>query len=210
MSLLPAALGDARSATPKPPRPPTPPQPPKPPKSARFHDEDVPELEPGPVDEDDAEDAPMPEGPEPDPVSDAVAYAEARTRRNHLKREVAMAIGLAPFPFTAAPFSGGWIGWVVFFNGVSCHGYGALMVGDRLTRWLANWDIAWNVGLCVYVNRDHWRPCTAALTVTSAAIWHANGGWQSVRSAGLRRGVQWILCALLFVYEYGGPSVKGD
>jgi len=199
MQIMRAALSAARS-------PPKPPKPPKPTPHVEFRDEDASEREIDPCDEDD--DAPVPEGPEPDPVSDAVAYAEARSRRIHLQREVAMTIGLVPFPFTAAPFSNGWIGWVVFVNGVVCHGYGALMVDDRVKRWSANWDIAWNVGLSVYVNiMTPWQPYSAVSTITATAIWLANGGWQGVRSAGVHIvGVQWMLCALLFVYEYGSKE----
>ena len=118
-----------------------------------------------------------------------------------------MTLGLVPFPFTAAPFSSGWIGWLVFLNGVLCHGSSALLTPTRprFVFWCSWWDIAWNVLLCAYVNGfAAWQPYTAVLTVTAALIWISNGGWKGVKSPIVHVvGVQWILCALLFAYEYG-------
>ena len=175
-------------------------------RAVRFHDEEEPSKEIEPVEVDLEDEAPRPDGPEPDPVSDAVEHANRQARVNHLKREVIMTIGLVPFPFTAAPFSSGWIGWFVFVNGVLCHGSSAILAATRprFVFWCGWWDIAWNVLLCAYVNGfARWQPHTATLTVTAAIIWIANGGWQGVKNPFVHVvGVQWILCALLFVYEY--------
>ena len=172
-------------------------------RAARFHDENEDkELESVDIEDE----PPLPDGPEPDPITDAVEHANRAARIQHLKREVIMTIGLVPFPFTAAPFSKGWIGWLVFVNGVLCHGSSAILTPTRprFVFWCSWWDIGWNLLLCVYVNGfAAWQPYTAALTVTAAIIWISNGGWQGVKSPVVHVvGVQWILCALLFVYEY--------
>lgn len=166
-----------------------------------------------PNDEDDADDPELgtlalepenqPHSAEPDPISDAVAATALRQRQKHLWDEIKLSIALVPFVFAAWPFSHGWIGWVVFLNGVACHMASGL--GLEHARALALWDIAWNVALCLYVNiLTHWQPGTLLVTMLVLAAWLVNGGVQAIKSVALHVvGVQWALCALLFVYEYG-------
>jgi hypothetical protein len=145
----------------------------------------------------------QPHSAEPDPISDAVAASALRQRQRHLWDEIKLSIALVPFVFAAWPFSHGWIGWVVFVNGVACHMASGL--GLERARALALWDIAWNVALCLYVNiLTHWQPGTLLVTTLVLLAWLANGGAQAIKSVALHVvGVQWMLCALLFVYEYG-------
>jgi hypothetical protein len=145
----------------------------------------------------------QPHSAEPDPISDAVAASTLRQRQQHLWDEIKLSIALVPFVFAAWPFSHGWIGWVVFLNGVACHMASGL--GLERARALALWDIAWNIALCLYVNiLTHWQPGTLLVTMLVLVAWLVNGGVQAIKSVALHVvGVQWALCALLFVYEYG-------
>lgn len=141
---------------------------------------------------------------EPDPVNDALVAAEEQAARKRFRDEVAMSIALVPFPFTAWPFSRhGWIGWLVFANGVACHMGNGLRL--ERARELALWDIAWNLALCLFVNvATHWQPMTGIMTAFVLVVWLSNGGWRGVWNPWVHIfGVQWMLCALLFVYEYG-------
>jgi hypothetical protein len=139
---------------------------------------------------------------EPDPVTEAIAVATIADRRAEMRRQVAMTVALVPFAFAAAPFTHGWVGWVVFANGVLTHGSHAFL-GEEV-RPLVYWDVAWNVALSVYINvATAWQPGTATVTLTALIIWMANGGPRRVTSAALHIiGVQWTLCAMLWVYEY--------
>lgn len=138
-------------------------------------------------------------------IGDEIETEEQALQRRQrvFVREVAMTISLTPFAFAAYPFSGGWIGWVVWFNGVAAHMAHGL--GLHTARWLGYHDTAWNVGLCIYINFvTHAQPTTAILSMTALAAWMGNGAlnrecrWAVVHILF----VQWTLCFALFIYEY--------
>ena len=172
-------------------------------EAPKDDDAEEPELEA--VDALELEPETQPHSAEPDPISDAVAASALRQRQQRLWDEIKLSIALVPFVFAAWPFSHGWIGWVVFVNGVACHMASGL--GLERARALALWDVAWNIALCLAVNiLTHWQPGTLLVTTLVLVVWLVNGGVQAIKRVALHVvGVQWPLCALLFVYEYGRP-----
>jgi hypothetical protein len=156
---------------------------------------------------------PDPPPPSADAVEEIVDVVDAadeieteeqalQRRQRVFVREVAMSIALTPFPFAAYPFTGGWIGWVVWFNGVAAHMAHGLDL--HTARWLGYHDTAWNVGLCIYVNiATHAQPTTAILTLTALVAWLGNGFVYGARWTVVHiLFVQWALCFALFIYEY--------
>ena len=145
----------------------------------------------------------QPHSAEPDPISDAVEAGKLRQRQQRLWSEIKLSIALVPFPFSAWPFTHGWIGWVIFVNGVVAHM--AQGLGLRRGPRLVLWDTAWNLALGIYGNlMTHWQPYTLILSLVVVAVWLSNGGVNGIGKTWVHIvGVQWALCALLFVYEYG-------
>ncbi len=145
---------------------------------------------------------------EPQTIEDAVDEAvDDETRRREaaqrLWRSVVCMIGLVPFPFTGWPFSRGWMGWLVFLNGVATHGAWGLELPQQ--HCLRFYDIAVNVALCVVVNvLTAWQPATAVLTAFALSAYLANSWISKWHNAYVHVVfVQWPLCAALFAYEYG-------
>ena len=151
---------------------------------------------------------PCPDAP---PVDMAVAVARCQRRAwwRTFRLEAVMVAGLLPFPFAAWPLvpgPPGGIGWLVFCNGVLCHG--AFAVGWRHRGLTALYDTACNVLLCAFVNvATHWQPGTALLTALVAVVHVRNrpgfDGGHTVWSVCVHVVlVQWVLCFLLYVFVY--------
>jgi len=98
----------------------------------------------------------------------------ATEQRNMWRREMAMALGLAPFLLASEPLvPNGRIGWVVVANGVATHV--ACAYNWRYCDYLRVVDTSINVSLCVLVNAlTHWQPKSLLLTLYVLLVWAAN------------------------------------
>lgn len=119
-------------------------------------------------------------------------------------KEVAMTISLAPFAFTAWPLGcgGGWIGWVVAYNGAIAHLSGACNL--RSSWLLGKYDTLWNVALIAYVNwkASEIQPTIFCFTIFALCAWAANGSVFFCRSTWVHIVLlQWPLAAALQMYE---------
>ena len=118
-------------------------------------------------------------------------------------REVAMTISLVPFVFVNWPFTNGWIGWCVVFNGALCHG--AHAVKKPWANKARVHDVLWNVLFVMYVNiYTHWQPQTLFISLFMLGTWLANGGTTEPGRSCLVHIilVQWAGWVPLLFYEY--------
>ena len=121
----------------------------------------------------------------------------ASERRHVRRREILMAIGLAPFGVASAPVvPGAFVGWVVIVNGVVTHL--ACAFGWRYCDYLRVVDTVVNVALCLSINAlTHWQPKSLLLTLYVTLVWAINSptaptelGKQHAKRAGIVRN--WI------------------
>jgi hypothetical protein len=118
-------------------------------------------------------------------------------------RELAMTVSLIPYIFVSWPFTDGWIGWTIVFNGVLCHG--AHAVKKPWAKRARIHDVCWNIFFFMYVNLfTHWQPQSLFITFFVLGAWLANGGNTEQGKSFLIHivCVQWLSWVALLVYEY--------
>lgn len=118
-------------------------------------------------------------------------------------RELAMTISLVPYVFVSWPFTSGWIGWCVVFNGALCHG--AHAVKKPWAKKARVHDVLWNIFFFMYVNiYTTWQPQSLFITFLVLGVWLANGGSTEEGRSFIVHivFVQWLSWVALLVYEY--------
>jgi hypothetical protein len=96
--------------------------------------------------------------------------------------------------------AGGWIGWLVFANGVALHLSAAAR--NKAVPFLFAWDVSCNVLLTAYVNwTTPFQPLTGGVTSIAVGFWLANETFFGKSALVHAFLVQWPLAAMLFLFQ---------
>lgn len=142
------------------------------------------------------ESAPADEAPDTAPAAEpAAARKPSRIEVEETHKEVFLASSLAVYLV-----AGGWIGWLVFANGVAFHL--SVAAKSRWTPLLRAWNASCNIVLAAIVNwLTPFQPLTGGVTAVSVGFWLLNDTFCD-RSALMHAFlVQWPLAAVLFLFE---------
>lgn len=124
---------------------------------------------------------------------------EAPRGRHPPEAEVLLAVCLLPFLF-----AGGWLGWLIFVNGVAYHLAAAW--GSGIEPALRAWDTGCNVAGVLLVNAlTPWQPLTALVSVLGCVCWQANNALLAESTLVHALGVQWPAAAMLFLANRVDP-----